>query len=223
MHTFNLPPPHCLDNSPNNQHNCREKSLFFLSKSSYRSRMSLASSYFSSFFFINYKEAVKVPSVVKLCPRPIRPVKKDGRKFHSRYTLRVSMERKRYWLVSLGFLFPACSSVNLHLMHFWPWHQWVTADFYVSLSNRQHVAPGDLLLNLCMQLLTIDPPADSDAATAAALHTWQFISKQIGAVRVTISSRSLEAALYKTHISIAGRFLPLNENVRKWKCCLGGS
>lgn len=51
MHTFNLPPPHCLDNSPNNQHNCREKSFFFLSKSSYRSRMSLASSYFSSFFF----------------------------------------------------------------------------------------------------------------------------------------------------------------------------
>lgn len=32
MRTFNLPPlppPHCLDNGPNNQHNCREKFLFF--------------------------------------------------------------------------------------------------------------------------------------------------------------------------------------------------
>lgn len=103
-------------------------------------------------------------------------------------------ERKRGadWFLR-DFFPPVCYSVHLHLIYFWPWHQWVTNDFYVSLPNHQHVAPGDLLVNLCMQLLTIDPRADSRCRRTLALHTWELISQTIcvTALDVSLSSQGL--------------------------------
>lgn len=107
-------PPHFLDNSPNNQHNCTEKFLGFFQKFSLMPdvlglppptppiSLSLPprsfTTYLCVFFFFFYQ--VRGSRQSSLCcqtlpPGPIWPVRKNGGEFHLRYTLNVSRETER--------------------------------------------------------------------------------------------------------------------------------